>query len=268
MLSTNLISRIYLTVFVVILRLSLFRIDAVPLASCENGLHTGVRNKLNSEDDARIEQVIKMKLMGLNERENHTTFDLMEIHSTTVRLTVGLMYETIADVKLNQSICHCAIEFWVMPWLNANKFQMNCDDINKLYGYQLIDGNLSRMNDNEMFEFSERLMNALKQYEKSVDGLIVHEIVRAERVVGTVNGIIELANVKFQKQQQHNTTNTINIINNNNNNNNSTSTMECAVEAWESPPSTFLDLHIACKSNVYTIISKLYATKSRSCDKK
>lgn len=274
MLSTNLILRIYLMLFVVIWGLDSFRcrIDAMPSQAmpCKNIHEIGERHKMNAEDDARIEQAIKLKLMMLNTRENHTTpmttttttattFDLMQVHSMTVRLTVGLMYESIVDVKINENLCRCAIKFWVMPWLNANKFQMKCehdddDDDNSSGGnnagnngkqreYHLIEGALHQMNASEVSAFGDRLANALQRHGMPT----VRRIIWAEHVV--VNGFIDLASVELQRNADTN------------------ETIECAVEAWESS-SIFHDLYIACESNVYTVLSSLYASqKNQSCIK-
>lgn len=265
MLSTNLILRIYLMQFVVIFGLCLFhcRINAMPATSsipCDITIEIGARNKLNAEDDARIEQAIKTKLMMLNTRKNHTTtFQLMQVHSMMVRLTVGLMYESIVDIKLNEIVCRCSIKFWVMPWLNANKFQMKCDDDdnngagnssdgnmsgNKQREYHLIEGGLKQMNACEVSDFGDRLASTLQEHEMPT----VKRIIEAEYVV--VNGYIDLATVELQRP-------------------NTNETIECAVEAWQSPsPSIFHDLYIACDTNVYTVLSSLYASyRNRPCIK-
>lgn len=268
MMSINLILRIYLMLFVVIWGLNLFRcrIDAMPSKAipCININEIGERNNMNAEDEARIEQAIKMKLMMLNTRENYTTltttttttattFDLMQVHSMTVRLTVGLMYESIVDVKINETLCRCAIKFWVMPWLNANKFQMKCeDDDNDKNGgnncqkreYHLIEGGLYQMNASEVSEFGDKLANALQRHGMPT----VRRIIWTEHVI--VNGFIDLASVELQRNADTN------------------ETIECAVEAWESS-SIFHDLYIACESNVYTVLSSLYESqKNQSCIKK
>lgn len=246
MLSTNLILRIYLIRFIAIFGLSVFIHCHINVASitCDNSVQIIERTELNAEDAERIEQTFKIKLMMLNTRENHshtTAFELVGVHSMTVRLTVGLMYESIVRLKLNESVHNCTIELWVMPLLNANKFQMKCDD-DKQREYHLIDGGLRQMNVNELSEFGEKLASTLQQQPNLRENFDValHQVVSAERV--SVNGFIDLARVSLQ-------------------NFTSNETMDCAVEAWGSALS-FRELNIACESNVYRVISSIKTSKN------
>lgn len=235
MLPANLIFRIYLMLFVVLSRLSC-RISGAAI-TCENDIQIGERIKMNADDEFRIVQAIKMKLMTLNTRENGTTFELKQVLSMTVRLTVGLMYESNANVQLNETIRYCAIKLWAMPWLTANKFQMKCDD-DKQHAYHLIEGGLQEMNANEVFEFGARFADTLHSHEFLGFDLVLKRIVSAHRVA--VNGFIDVATVELRNT----TTN---------------ETMECTTEAWELP-SLFRDLNIACDTNVYKVISSHQTT--------
>lgn len=246
MLSTNLIFRIYLMLFVVTFGLSLFHcrnINGEPI-TCATVIQIGERNKMNAEDVARIELAIKMKLMMLNTRENHTTFELQQVHSMTVRLTVGLMYESMVDIKLNESVSRCAVDLWIMPMLNANKFQMKCDD-DKQHEYHLNDDSLRQMTANETFDFSERFVKAFDLNKLPVDDgdLVMNRIIMAYCV--DVNGFIDLVTIELRRRSNN-------------------ETMECAVEAWESS-SSFRYLYVACKLNVYNVILRPQLSNNQPC---
>lgn len=245
MLSTNLILRIYLTLFVVILGLSLFRcrINGAPI-TCQYGIQIGERTDMNAEDVARIEQAIKMKLMMLNTRENHTTIEFVRVHSMTVRLTVGLMYESSVDIKLNESVLRCDVELWTMPFLTANKFQMKCDD-DKQHEYHLIDGGLRLMNASETVDFGERLAHTMGAHLHPAGALVVNRVIVAQRVA--VNGFIDLASIELQRPTSAN------------------ETIKCAVEAWGTS-SSFRDLNVACKSTIYRIISSRQMPNTQPCN--
>lgn len=240
MLSTNLILRIYLMLFAVIFASNLFGISDAAITCA-----TGGRINVDANDEARIGQAIKIKLMMLSERENGTG-RLVRLDAMTVRLTVGLMYESMGRVKLNHTEHSCAIELWVMPLLNANKFQMKCDD-DKLREYHLIDGGLREMSAEEMSEFSEKLAKALYQHEFPADVgpfiLRPHRIVSAQRIA--VNGFIDLARVEL-----HSTANN--------------ETIQCAVETWGSSL-LFRDLNIACDKHIYKLISNGAASAGTAC---
>lgn len=243
--------------FIVIFGLSLFhyRINGAPI-TCENRIQIGERNKMNAEDVTRIVMAIKMKLMMLNTRENHTTFELQQVHSMTVRLTVGLMYESMVDIKLNESVSRCAIDLWVMPLLlNVNKFHMKCDDDDdKQHEYHLMDADLRQMTANETFDFGERFARTLdtNQFPDDDGDLVVNRVILAYCVA--VNGFIDLAIIQLRRPSNN-------------------ETMECAVEAWESSSSSsswsssFRYLYVACKSNVYNVILRPQLSNSQPCIK-
>lgn len=50
-------------------------------------------------------KMIKMKLMMLNTHNNRTTSVLWQLQWLMIQLTAGLMYESIAQIKLNESVC-------------------------------------------------------------------------------------------------------------------------------------------------------------------
>lgn len=228
--AANIILRIYLMLFVVRSRLNCECSGAI--IACENDIQIGARTKMNADDEYRIVQAIKMKLMMLNTSENGTTFELKQVLSLTVRLTVGLMYESNANVQLNKTIRYCSIKLWAMPFLNANKFQMKCDD-DKQHEYHSIEGGIRQMNANEVLEFGAMMENVLRCPDFFGSDMNLKRIVSAHRV--TVNGFIDVANVELRNSM-------------------SNDTMECTVEAWELS-FMFRELNIACDSSVYKVIS-------------
>lgn len=242
--STYLVLRLYLMSSIAILGLSLYHchVNAASIPF-DSDIKIGERIALNAEDAERIERALQMKLMQLMEsssssNKNHTTFELVRMHLITVRLTVGLMYETIAQVKFNESIVYnCAIELWVMPVLDANKFQMKCndngddDDADKQHEYQLIDGGLRQMNANETLEFREKFATTLHQLNGQMFNIALMQVISAQRVA--VNGFIDLARVILYDLT-------------------SNKTMDCVVEAWGTSL-LFHHLNVACDSIVYKV---------------
>lgn len=206
---------------------------------------TGQRvNMINENETLPIILAIKgklTKLYGINgEQFDSNNIELTDWNALTYRITVGVMYESIVGIKINETTYNCTVELWNMPWLNGDKFQMKCNDgdsgRNKLQTstYRLIDGDLQEIaSANELAELYELIDATLKQRQCVNFKLMLNRIVNAQKI--SVNGLIYLANIEFKQTNGE-------II-------------ECSVEAWKQPELKTLlkKLFIACETNVYKL---------------
>lgn len=206
---------------------------------------TGERvNMTDANEIVHITRAIKAKLFKLNaidekNANSNDNFELMHLHSLTYRINVGIMYESVAEVKINGTARNCTIELWGMPWLHGDKFEMECKSVGNSgeQQYRLIDGGVQEMSSssNELAELSKVFDATMRRHQRTDFNLTLKRIVNAQKIV--VNGVIYLAHAELMLANGQ--------------------VIECSAEAYYQPVSEsdafFNQLFIACEKDVYKL---------------
>ncbi|XP_031631206.1 uncharacterized protein LOC116345714 [Contarinia nasturtii] len=62
-----------------------------------------------------------------------TNFELVKLHSATVQVVAGVLYETLIEVMEKQNRVNCTMTMWEKAWENVIKVNVECGDEKRKY---------------------------------------------------------------------------------------------------------------------------------------
>lgn len=93
---------------------------------------------IDDEDElSDLTEKVTTNLAKISEKKNGTSLEFIRIHSAIYRVVAGFIYELEAEINENKTPVNCTISLWEKPWLDFEKFDVECGDDEK-HKYQYL----------------------------------------------------------------------------------------------------------------------------------
>lgn len=98
----------------------------------------GGKFHIDDEDElSDLTEKVTKNLAKISEKENGPSLEFIKVHSAIYRVVAGFIYELEAEINENKTPVNCTISLWEKPWLDFEKFDVDCGDDEK-HKYQYL----------------------------------------------------------------------------------------------------------------------------------